>query len=446
MPPIPPQLDHEPTSAESLEAERVALEARRRQLAAEQAILEAELAAKQADIAKASLAARQAELDAQRAALAAKEDAARQATALTPPPSAEIPPDPVLPGAPLTFVPHDAEGHPVPPRVQIRSVLRAGRFGDLEEHDLIRILDSIEDELARRRFRESVYISVFVWLIVVGLLFFGPKYLWHAPQLISPAEALKQQDVLTTLTNPVLPHHASPAPKLDSGTLKKLRAMTPKPTPPAPTEAPTPQPTPAPSATSQPTPVPPTPQPIPPTPSPVPRSSAPPIADAPLPQPATRPNFSTPNTASDSMRDLANNLAKNRGGGSGIPMGTGTHGNGRGASVGQGVDILSDTKGVDFQPYLARIMREIYEEWIPLIPEEARPPLSKQGVTQIRFTINPDGTIAAMHLDGSTHDVALDRAAWGSITGVGQFPPLPKQFTGPNLELRIHYLVNTNKE
>jgi hypothetical protein len=29
---------------------------------------------------------------------------------------------------------------------------------------------------------------------------------------------------------------------------------------------------------------------------------------------------------------------------------------------------------------------------------------------------------------------------------VGQFPPLPKQFTGPNLELRIHYLVNKTTE
>jgi TonB family protein len=101
---------------------------------------------------------------------------------------------------------------------------------------------------------------------------------------------------------------------------------------------------------------------------------------------------------------------------------------------------------VNFQPYLQRILRMIYEQWLPLIPEEARPPLMKQGVTQIRFIINPDGTVAYMHLDGSTHDEALDRAAWGSITGVGQFPPLPKQFTGPNLELRIHYLVNRTTE
>ncbi len=128
-----------------------------------------------------------------------------------------------------------------------------------------------------------------------------------------------------------------------------------------------------------------------------------------------------------------------RGGGltSGSPNGPAEH-----RGLGTGVDILSDTMGVDFNPYLQRIMREIYETWLPLIPEEARPPLNKQGETQIRFIILPDGRIGGMVLEGSTHDDAINRSCWGSITGVGQFPALPSQFHGPNLELRVHYLVN----
>jgi TonB family protein len=107
-----------------------------------------------------------------------------------------------------------------------------------------------------------------------------------------------------------------------------------------------------------------------------------------------------------------------------------------------GVEILSDTMGVDFNPYLQKIMREIYYTWLPLIPEEARPPLNKQGETQIRFIILPDGSIGGMQLESSSHDDAINKSAWGSITGVGQFPALPKEFHGPRLELRIHYLVN----
>ncbi len=110
--------------------------------------------------------------------------------------------------------------------------------------------------------------------------------------------------------------------------------------------------------------------------------------------------------------------------------------------MGAGVQVLSDTQGVDFGPYIRRILSDIKRNWIPLIPEEARPPLNKQGETLIRFTILPDGRIAAMNLDASSQDTAIDRACWGGITGVGQFPPLPAQFKGPNLELRIDFLTN----
>lgn len=107
------------------------------------------------------------------------------------------------------------------------------------------------------------------------------------------------------------------------------------------------------------------------------------------------------------------------------------------------LEILSDTQGVDFEPYVQVILKQIYREWMKRMPPEARNSTAKQGVTEIRFTINPDGSLAAMHLDGSAQDNALDRAAWGSITGVGQFPALPKEFHGPNLQLRIHFRVNS---
>jgi TonB family protein len=334
-----------------------------------------------------------------------------------------------------SVVPHDAEGRAVTAPVRIRT----NRYGELEAHELIHLLDTIEDERARGRFRESIYISMFIWLAIAWVAFYGPKYLWHSPQLISPTEALQQQEMVR-LNAPVLPHHMSaPPPKIDRGTLDKLRTMESKrlPTPVAPTE-------PTPPAATQPLPSSPAPElPKPAMPMPVAPRAATPVPEAPAPQAPTRPNFSTPGSASQEMQQAMQG-SKNAGSGGGS---TGIRGgNGRGAGLGAGPEILSDTQGVNFQPYLARIMREIYEQWIPLIPEEAQPPLNKQGVTQIRFTINPDGTIAAMHLDGSTHDDALNRAAWGSITGVGQFPPLPKEFHGPNLELRIHYLVNKTTE
>jgi len=107
----------------------------------------------------------------------------------------------------------------------------------------------------------------------------------------------------------------------------------------------------------------------------------------------------------------------------------------------ESTEILSGTQGVDFKPYLKNALKQVYAQWLTLLPDEARAQKVK-GATEIRFTINPDGTIAAMHLDGSAKDTALDGAAWGAVTGVGHFTALPNAFHGPNLELRIHFLMN----
>ena len=330
-----------------------------------------------------------------------------------------------------------------PPNPPVK--VRTRRFGELEEHELIHLLDSLDDERSKARFRESIYISIFFYLAVAWFLFYGPRVLFHQPRLISPTDVLKERDrQLTFLDAPKdlsksLSSKSNKAisdkdrtqqatrPTLDKKTLEQLRKAAP-PAPPAP--APQEQPTPQPQAQ----------QPPPPTPLPQhPVQQPQQLADAPKPAPApTRPNFGNPSpSAGDAVRQAADQAARNHGQGdygAGAPSARG------GANT--GVEILSDPMGVDWNPYLRRILADIRRNWLPLIPEEARPPLNKQGETLIRFTINPDGSIAHMALDGSSQDIAIDRAAWGGITGVGQFPPLPSSFKGPNLELRIDFLVN----
>lgn len=332
--------------------------------------------------------------------------------------------------------------------------VRTNRYGDLEEHELIHLLDALDDERARARFREAVYISIIIWLAIGWFVLYGPQVIFHQPRLINPADVLKERDKqLTYLDMPKdigkeLPKKPSDVisdkdrvqqtkkPTIDRKTLEQLQAMRKSGAPGGPVAPPTPQP-PAPQQQVQQQPQPPAPQPLPQHP---PQQQA--TVEAPRPAP-TKPNFGNQSlSAGDAIRQAAQEAAQNRGQGgdygANIPV---EH-----QGMNTGVDILSDTMGVDFNPYLRKILREIYNTWLPLIPEEARPPLNKQGETLIRFSILPDGRIGGMHLDGSTQDQALDRAAWGSITGVGQFPPLPKEFHGPNLELRIHYLVNKRPE
>jgi TonB family protein len=113
---------------------------------------------------------------------------------------------------------------------------------------------------------------------------------------------------------------------------------------------------------------------------------------------------------------------------------------------GDGIQILSDTLGVDFSPYIKTIEPLMLKKYVQFLPEEAREPTFASGLTGVRFTINADGKLAPgqMHLDYSTHDQALDRAAWGAITSA-QFPPLPANFTGPNLVIRVEFHVNQPK-
>jgi TonB family protein len=321
-----------------------------------------------------------------------------------------------------------------PPTQPIK--VRTGRYGELEEHELIHLLDSLDDERAKARFRESIYISVIIYLGIVWFLFYGPRVIFHQPKLISPVDVLKERDKqLTFLDSPKNLSRPTPRPKpvpeksptrpLDEKTLQQLKAMR-KPEPPAPEPV---QPAPAQAAT----PTPPAPQPPPPAPQPTQQA----LVEAPKPAP-TRPNFGNQNQSpGDAIRRAAQDAAHDRGGGDYSP----SPGSGR-QGMGTGVEVLSDMQGVDFGPYIRRILSDIKRTWIPLIPEEARPPLNKQGETLIRFTILPDGRIAAMNLDGSSQDTAIDRACWGAITGVGQFPPLPANFKGPNLELRIDFLTN----
>jgi TonB family protein len=112
-----------------------------------------------------------------------------------------------------------------------------------------------------------------------------------------------------------------------------------------------------------------------------------------------------------------------------------------GAQAG-GVEILSDTMGVDFNPYLKRILQNVNEQWHPLLPASVFPPIRKSGTVAIEFAILKDGKVAGMRLAGSSGDPQLDRASWGGITNSVPFPPLPQEFKGQYLQLRFIYCYN----
>jgi len=108
-----------------------------------------------------------------------------------------------------------------------------------------------------------------------------------------------------------------------------------------------------------------------------------------------------------------------------------------------GVEILSDTQGVDFKPWIKHWHKVTEKTWDPLIPDEANPPKLAKGVVVIRFKVLRSGRLmdGSMVLEGRSGVHGLDRAAWGALTG-SNYPPLPSDFKSPYLEMRARFLYN----
>ncbi len=102
--------------------------------------------------------------------------------------------------------------------------------------------------------------------------------------------------------------------------------------------------------------------------------------------------------------------------------------------------ILSDTRGVDFGPYLARVVYNVRQNWYSMIPESAR--LGEKGRVAIVFEIVKDGSVPQLRLVASSGAEALDRAALAAIRASNPFPPLPEEFTGNHLVLQFIFLYN----
>jgi TonB family protein len=161
------------------------------------------------------------------------------------------------------------------------------------------------------------------------------------------------------------------------------------------------------------------------------------------PQTRLQPDFNARMTPGSMIDQAERSVAESRGhnGGSGQAGDYGSPGRSGARALDQ-AEILTDTMGVDFGPYLTRIVAIVKQNWYNLMPPSVYPPILKQGKLAIEFVILKDGKTTSMAVRTSSGDVALDRAAWGSITASTPFPPLPKEFPGQILGLRFYYFYN----
>ena len=327
--------------------------------------------------------------------------------------------------------------------------------------DVPHLLIQLQDDLSRARKREALWLSVILHLFVIILLWNSDKLmmLWphKAVDLVIRTDVDRSKDAMFLALPPdaqklmrrpdakVISDKdriaTSKAPQINREELKKILQSAHPGQPGANVQAPPAQGQPAQN------------QQQPPAPQENSQQSSglappPPSSDQTAqlrlpPQPKPKPNFNTSMTAGSAIEQAARAAAENRG-----RYGAGQAGD-YGLSQGRGgpkaldqAEILTDTMGVDFGPYLTRITQVVRQNWYAIMPPSVYPPILKQGKLQIEFVILKDGKVSGMTVHTSSGDVALDRAAWGSITASTPFPPLPKEFPGQILGLRFYYFYN----
>jgi TonB family protein len=331
-----------------------------------------------------------------------------------------------------------SSSQPAPPGLPAPGRRRTLIVDDSDAEFVPHLLAQLEDDLARSRKREAFWISIIIHILAILAVIYSPQWLpnWAQPHILRAEDLAKQPTFLALPSDLQKPPEKVKSDKLsdknriaqtphpiDRKTLDELREqrMRGNMMPPSPPEA-----QPAPPQTQQ--------------------GAGSQSAANNFPQQRVQPQgegamenpFRTPSSAGDLIAQAARN-ARRMGTGGGGGYGGGPMD--RNASLGP-FDILSDTQGVDFGPYLSRALQSIKANWYNLIPEEARAPLLKHGKVTIRFLITPNGKVTGMYIETPSGDIPLDRAAYGGITASDPFSPLPRDFHGPYLALRIRFYYN----
>jgi TonB family protein len=357
---------------------------------------------------------------------------------------------------PTTQIP---PGNPAPPaRRPEGGDLYDARYWESAYRDIQQaptLLLKLQDDLTRSRRSEAFWISVVVHMVVILLIVNSQRLMGFLPRgnvvavnlprdqnnntflELPPDEQKVSKRPDTNIISDKDRIATSHAPQIDRQELKKIldagrrgrpgASAPPSPQPEATSPAPAAQNAPEPSA------------PPPPAPPVTAKLQTPPAATA-------KDFFGSGAMSAGSAIDQATRAAAANRGGYGGDGGNYGLGQGRKPTAAMGpLDILSDTMGVDFGPYLQRVLHDVRINWYGLIPESARAPIMKKGKVTIEFAILKDGKVAGMKLVSTSGDVALDRGAWAGITASNPFPPLPTEFGGQFLALRFAFYYNPDK-
>jgi TonB family protein len=104
------------------------------------------------------------------------------------------------------------------------------------------------------------------------------------------------------------------------------------------------------------------------------------------------------------------------------------------------LEMTSDAQGVDFKPYLIRILALVRQNWLAILPESAR--LGNRGTVQLMFIIDRNGQVPKLVIASPSGSPSLDKAAVAGVSATVPFPPLPQEFKGKEIRLQFSFKYN----
>ncbi len=110
------------------------------------------------------------------------------------------------------------------------------------------------------------------------------------------------------------------------------------------------------------------------------------------------------------------------------------------ARNGSRLELLSDPLGVDFRPYLLRILAAVRRNWLSVVPESAK--FGRTAKVVVQFAISKDGRVPKLVIATPSGTDALDRAAVAGISASNPFPPLPTEFKGDQIRVQFAFSYN----
>ena len=110
--------------------------------------------------------------------------------------------------------------------------------------------------------------------------------------------------------------------------------------------------------------------------------------------------------------------------------------------AGSGIEMLTDTEGVDFTSYLREVGVSVKKRWFANMPPSTEK--GQQGINKVEFRVLRDGNVPidSLKMVLSSEKSDFDSASSQAVREAAPFNHLPEKFSKPFIEIRFTFYYN----